>query len=65
MAVHLTGLSCDDVAEVVECLLLGAAHAASHAPDLADRRQNLADRLGDALDLLPAPISNEQGAQTT
>ncbi|MEU2111854.1 hypothetical protein [Streptomyces sp. NPDC019507] len=59
MAVHLTGLTCDDVAEVVECLLLGAKDAATHAPELADRRQNLADRLGDALDLLPPPTTEQ------
>lgn len=59
MAIHLTGLNCDDVAEVVECLLLGAEQATGHAPDLSARRQSLADRLGDALDLLPAPANTE------
>lgn len=59
MAIHLTGLNCDDVAEVVECLLLGAEQAAGHAPQIAARRRSLADRLGDALDLLPAPTTEE------
>lgn len=56
MAVHLTGLTCDDVAEVVECLLIGA-EAAAHP--VAERRRNLAHRLGDALDLLPEPTGED------
>ncbi|MEU6649475.1 hypothetical protein ABZ904_08510 [Streptomyces sp. NPDC046900] len=60
MALHLTGLGIEDVAEVVECLLLGAEHSASHAPGLADRRRALANRIGDALDLLPAPTTREE-----
>ncbi|MEU5834539.1 hypothetical protein ABZ820_12815 [Streptomyces diacarni] len=51
MAAHLTGLGLDDVAEVVECLLIGADAATS--PDLAARRRWLADGIGDALDALP------------
>ncbi|MFI0236366.1 hypothetical protein [Streptomyces sp. NPDC016845] len=56
MAVHLTGLTSDDVAEVVECLLIGAATA---APPVAEKRRSLADRLGDALDLLPEPTRED------
>ncbi|MFZ3556439.1 MULTISPECIES: hypothetical protein [unclassified Streptomyces] len=56
MAVHLTGLTSDDVAEVVECLLIGAATA---APPISDRRRDLAHRLGDALDLLPEPTRED------
>ncbi|MFF0395108.1 hypothetical protein ACFYSJ_04860 [Streptomyces sp. NPDC005248] len=55
MALHLTGLGQADVAEIVECLLLGSAHAAQDAPALADRRRELADTIGDALDALPTP----------
>ncbi|MFF1834157.1 hypothetical protein ACFVXE_08120 [Streptomyces sp. NPDC058231] len=53
MALLLTGLGHDDVAEIVECLLLGSAHAAQGAPGLADRRRELADMIGDALDAVP------------
>ncbi|MGW3735199.1 hypothetical protein [Streptomyces sp. NPDC005148] len=53
MALHLTGLGHDDVAENVECLLLGSAQAAADAPGLADRRRKLADSIGDAFDALP------------
>lgn len=60
MAVHLTGLTCDDVAEVVECLVLGADQAAERAPELAARRRSLADRLGNALDLLPPPTGTKE-----
>ncbi|MFI5629149.1 hypothetical protein ACIA8E_07175 [Streptomyces sp. NPDC051664] len=53
MALNLTGLGHDDVAEIVECLLLGSAHAAQDAPRLAGRRRELADTIGDAFDALP------------
>ncbi|WP_327421872.1 hypothetical protein OG763_15150 [Streptomyces sp. NBC_01230] len=53
MALHLAGLGHDDVAEIVECLLLGSAHAAQDAPALAGHRRKLADTIGDALDVLP------------
>lgn len=49
----------DDAAEIVACLLLGADHAAEHAPDLAARRRQLADAIGDALDALPAPTTQQ------
>lgn len=54
MALHLTGLSPDDVAEVVDCLLLGAEQTADTDGELAARRLSLAHRIGDALDELPA-----------
>ncbi|MGW0347589.1 hypothetical protein ACWDX8_13405 [Streptomyces anthocyanicus] len=53
MALHLTGLSAEDVAEVVDCLLLGADHTAN--PQIAERRRHLAHGIGDALDSMPAP----------
>jgi len=51
MALHLTGLSAEDVAEVVDCLLLGADQTANE--QIAQRRRDLAHRIGDALDELP------------
>lgn len=50
----------DDVAEVIECLLLGADACATHAPELAERRRRLAHDLGDGLDALPKPSPPEQ-----
>ncbi|MFG3323750.1 hypothetical protein ACGF3J_37465 [Streptomyces sp. NPDC048171] len=58
MALHLTGLSTEDVAEVVDCLLLGAEQTAN--PQIAESRRRLANGIGDALDSLPAP---EAGAE--
>ncbi|MFJ9754943.1 hypothetical protein [Streptomyces sp. NPDC101149] len=57
MALHLTGLDTDDVADVVECLLLGAEQAADTDGETAARRLSLAHRIGDALDLLPTPTN--------
>ncbi|MEU7092949.1 hypothetical protein [Kitasatospora aureofaciens] len=54
MAATVRGLAVEEIAEIVECLLLGAASAEQHAPLLADRRRALADALGDALGELPA-----------
>jgi hypothetical protein len=51
MALHLTGLSAEDIAEVVDCLLLGADQTASE--QIAERRRHLAHGIGDALDSLP------------
>ncbi|MFE7232531.1 hypothetical protein ACFVAF_18095 [Streptomyces sp. NPDC057596] len=62
MALHITGLSPGDLAEVVECLLVGADHCTDHAPELADQRRAIAHRLGDALDQLPAPVIREEPA---
>lgn len=53
MALHLTGLSAEDVAELVDCLLLGADHTAN--AQIAERRRHLAHGIGDALDSLPTP----------
>lgn len=54
MALHVTGLAADDVAECVESLLVAAEACEPTAPILAARRRLLADQLGDALDTLPA-----------
>jgi len=59
MALHITGLAPGDVAEVIECLLVGADHCTDHAPELAEHRRALAHRLGDALDQLPTPATRE------
>ncbi|MFE4051211.1 hypothetical protein [Streptomyces sp. YIM B13518] len=58
MALHLTGLSAEDIAEVVDCLLLGADQTASE--QIAERRRDLAHGIGDALDALP---TSQAGAQ--
>lgn len=55
MALHVTGLGPGDLAEVVDCLLLGSAVCAETCPALSARRRELADALGDALDRLPRP----------
>ncbi|MFI1472077.1 hypothetical protein [Streptomyces wuyuanensis] len=60
MAVHLTGLTCDDVAEVVDSLLDAADACEPHAPRLAEKRRCLAEQLGDALDVLPKPTDQEE-----
>ncbi|MGW2210148.1 hypothetical protein [Streptomyces sp. NPDC001781] len=59
MALHITGLAHGDVAEVIECLLVGADHCSDHAPELAEQRRAIAHRLGDALDQLPTPELRE------
>ena len=61
MAAQLTGLGLDDVAEVVECLLMGADAASS--VELAARRRALADGIGDALDAIPAPRGAAVGGE--
>lgn len=55
MALHVTGLGPGDLAEVVDCLLLGSAVCAETCPALSARRRELADAIGDALDGLPRP----------
>ncbi|WP_326814064.1 hypothetical protein [Streptomyces sp. NBC_01763] len=65
MALHLAGLDPDDVAEIVECLLLGSAHAAQDAPGLAGRRRELADTIGDALDALPPVHVDDEPTRPT
>ncbi|MEU2062876.1 hypothetical protein [Streptomyces sp. NPDC013455] len=62
MTLHITGLAPGDVAEVIECLLVGADHCVGHAPELAEQRRSLAHRLGDSLDLLPTPNTGEEPA---
>ncbi|MFE1926504.1 hypothetical protein ACFW91_28585 [Streptomyces asoensis] len=57
MAIYLTGLSAEDVAEVVDCLLLGADHTANG--QISARRRDLAHSLGDALDALPTTYTNQ------
>lgn len=59
--VHLPGP--DDLAEIVDALLTAADHAETHAPDLAARRRQLADSIGDALDQLPTPTTREDTQQ--
>ncbi|MDN3056909.1 hypothetical protein PH213_20610 [Streptomyces sp. SRF1] len=61
MAAQLIELGLDDLAEVVECLLIGA-DTARHE-EIAARRRALADGIGDALDSLPAPTAAKGGPQ--
>ncbi|WP_431784371.1 hypothetical protein [Streptomyces chumphonensis] len=56
MAVTITGLAPDDVAELVEALLTAADACEPTAPELAAVRRELADVLGDALDTLPPAL---------
>jgi hypothetical protein len=58
MALHQTGLSTEDIAEVVDCLLLGAEQTAND--QIAERRRHLAHGIGDALDALPTPSDGAQ-----
>ncbi|MEU5077075.1 hypothetical protein AB0G76_36835 [Streptomyces asoensis] len=51
MALHMTGLSADDLAEVVDCLLLGAEQTSN--AEIAEHRRRIAHGIGDALDALP------------
>ncbi|MFE9937368.1 hypothetical protein [Streptomyces hirsutus] len=53
MALHLTGLSAEDLAEVVDCLLLGAEQTIND--QIAERRRRIAHGIGDALDQMPSP----------
>lgn len=64
MAVQLNGLTTDDLAEIVECLIIGADSSADRAPALTARRRELAHRIGDGLDLLPVPVAIEQPTTT-
>lgn len=47
----------DDLAEVVEALLVAAETRDEHAPTQAGRWRALAHDLGDALDQLPLPTN--------
>ncbi|WP_183154757.1 hypothetical protein [Streptomyces shenzhenensis] len=58
MALQLSGLSADDLAEVVDCLLLGAEQTANS--EIAERRRSIAHGIGDALDALPTPEGSAQ-----
>lgn len=62
MAVHMTGLGPGDYAEIVDCLLLGAAACEATSPGLCAYRQRLADQIGDALETLPGPHRTDASA---
>lgn len=49
----------DDVAELIEALVLAADACEDQAPALAARRRAFADALGDGLDALPSPTLRE------
>jgi len=53
----------DDAAALVEALLAAADTRDHHAPKQAARWRALAHQLGDALDTLPTPRTEEQHAQ--
>ncbi|SFK74735.1 hypothetical protein [Streptomyces pini] len=59
MAVTLRLPSADDLSEVVDSLLDAADACEKHAPTLAAKRRRLAESIGDALDLIPAPTTRE------
>jgi hypothetical protein len=58
MALHLTGLSAEDLAEIVDCLLLGAEQTASD--QIAERRRHIAHGIGDALDEMPGSTAEPE-----
>ncbi|MER7835284.1 hypothetical protein ABTY98_05075 [Streptomyces sp. NPDC096040] len=53
MALRVEGLGVADYQEIVESLLVAADHA--DGPEVAERRREIADRIGAALDELPPP----------
>jgi hypothetical protein len=53
MALEVKGLGVADYQEIVEALLVAADH--SGGQEIAERRRDLADRIGQALDTLPVP----------
>ncbi|MGX1301418.1 hypothetical protein RKD35_002906 [Streptomyces albogriseolus] len=53
MAVRVDGLGVADYQEIVESLLIAADHAGGE--EVAERRREIADRIGAALDTLPPP----------
>lgn len=59
MAIVVRLTSADDVSEIVEGLLTAAEAKQTAAPDLATRWRDLAHDIGDALDTLPIPTTNE------
>lgn len=61
MALHLTGLTAEDLAEVVDCLLLGAEQTIND--QIAEQRRHIAHSIGDALDQMPAPRTDSETQQ--
>ena len=57
--IHLILPSADDLAELVEVLLVAADTRDDRAPAQAARWRSLAHDLGDALDTLPRPATTE------
>jgi len=53
MALYVPGLGVADYQEIVESLLVAADYAGGE--EIAELRRDIADRIGDALDTLPAP----------
>ncbi len=51
--------SAGHVAELIDSLLAHADQLQGHAPALAARKRRLADQLGDGLDQLPTPTTQE------
>lgn len=51
MALRVEGLGVADWQEIVEALLVAGDHAGG--PEVAGRRRDLADRIGQGLDMLP------------
>jgi hypothetical protein len=52
-----------DASEIVEALLVAAATRDTTAPQLAARWRQIADDIGDALDTLPVPKTNQEHAE--
>jgi hypothetical protein len=55
MAAHMTGLGVADFVEIVDVLHAQADAVEGDDPERAAWRRDIADRIGDALDTLPAP----------
>ncbi|MFF1467975.1 hypothetical protein [Streptomyces mirabilis] len=53
MALQITGMGVADYQEIVEALLVASDHAGG--PEVAERRREIADRIGAALETLPPP----------
>ncbi|MGW3971126.1 hypothetical protein ACWEFD_17740 [Streptomyces ardesiacus] len=53
MALQVSGLGVADYQEIVEGLLVAADHAGGE--EVAERRREIADRIGAALETLPPP----------
>jgi hypothetical protein len=61
MSCAITGLTMDEVAEVLESLHSEADRIQGNAPELAARKRDLAVRIGDAYDQLPAVTARPTG----